>query len=52
MELRLPKNRTSSKGDNVASAGLGAGVRVIMVMAMKSSKVSINLTIRRDLEVE
>ena len=44
MELRLPENWTSSKGDDVAGAGLGAGVRVIGVATMESSKVSINIT--------
>jgi hypothetical protein len=49
LEVRLPKNRTSSKGDDVAGAGFGAGVRVIRVTAMKSSEVSINITIKREI---
>jgi hypothetical protein len=40
LKLRLPENWTSSKGDDVAGAGLGAGVRVIGVTTMESSKVS------------
>ena len=48
MELRLPENWTSSKGDDVAGAGLGAGVRVIRITTMESSKVSINLAVKRE----
>ena len=46
MELRLPENWTSSKGDDVAGVGLGAGVRVIGVTTVESGKVSIDVTIR------
>jgi hypothetical protein len=36
-----------SKGDDVAGAGLGAGVRVIGVTTVQSGKVSIDVTIKR-----
>ncbi len=49
LQLRLPENWTTSKGDDVAGAGLGAGVRMIRVTTMETGKVSINITIKREI---
>jgi hypothetical protein len=46
LKLKLPEKWTSSKGDDVAGAGLGAGVRMIRITTMEFSKVSINKTIK------
>ncbi|KAI2498756.1 hypothetical protein MHU86_15712 [Fragilaria crotonensis] len=48
LQLRLPENWTTSKGNDEAGVGLGANVRIIRVTTMESSKVSINITIKRE----
>jgi hypothetical protein len=46
LKLRLPKNRTPSKHDDVAGTGIGTRRRVVRITAMQSSKVSINIAIQ------